>query len=56
MPSTLRRHGWLRDYDITEGPMSIVYAWSRRNVDSFSHYHGPTRGFSDIVLVEPQDW
>ncbi|KAL1515118.1 hypothetical protein AB1Y20_004181 [Prymnesium parvum] len=43
------------DYDI--GPdleLPCVYAYSRKNVDSFNHYHGPTRGFSRIVLL-PSD-
>lgn len=35
------------------------FADSRKNVDSFSHYHGPTRGFFQIVfipLVPPHDF
>jgi len=44
------------DYQI--GPdleLPIVFAYSRKNVDSFNHYHGPTRGFDNILFlpVEP---
>ncbi|KAL1514916.1 hypothetical protein AB1Y20_003996 [Prymnesium parvum] len=40
------------DYQI--GPdleLPVVFAYSRKNVDSFNHYHGPTRGFDKILFL-----
>jgi len=48
------------DYNIDPGVgVPIIFAYSRKNVDSFSHYHGPTRGFDQIVFipsVPPHDY
>ncbi|KAL1499200.1 hypothetical protein AB1Y20_013708 [Prymnesium parvum] len=48
------------DYNFDPGvSIPIIFAYSRKNVDSFSHYHGPTRGFDQIVfipLVPPHDF
>ncbi|KAL1520605.1 hypothetical protein AB1Y20_022180 [Prymnesium parvum] len=40
------------DYAILPGvELPIIYAYSRKNVDSFTHYHGPTRGFDHITFI-----
>jgi len=40
------------DHDILPGvEVPIIFAYSRKDVDSFTHYHGPTRGFDRVVLI-----
>ncbi|KAL1520610.1 hypothetical protein AB1Y20_022184 [Prymnesium parvum] len=46
------------DYDIRAGfSIPVIFAYSRKNIDSFTHYHGPTRDFNKVVFipVPPQD-
>ncbi|KAL3910267.1 MAG: hypothetical protein SGPRY_009121 [Prymnesium sp.] len=47
------------DYNILPAvPMPVIFGYSRSNVDSFTSYHGPTRGFASIVVIsvaDPQD-
>lgn len=38
------------------GPMYIIYAWSANGDDALSHYHGPARGFEQLILVPDPDF
>eukprot|EP00966_Prymnesium_polylepis_P108780 2518021-Prymnesium_polylepis.1 len=51
------------DYHIRPGvKVPVIYAYSRKNVDSFSHYHGPSRGFHHVTFIplpeedDPTKW
>ena len=39
------------DYDIAEGPTSVVFAFNRQNADELTVYHGPSRGFATVSFV-----
>jgi len=40
------------DYKISPGTeLPVIFAYSRKNVDSFLHYHGPTRGFDHVIFI-----
>ncbi|KAL3920924.1 MAG: hypothetical protein SGPRY_005079, partial [Prymnesium sp.] len=40
------------DYDINPGvAYPIIFAYCRKDVDSFTLYHGPTRGFDHIIFI-----
>ncbi|KAL3892752.1 MAG: hypothetical protein SGPRY_014821, partial [Prymnesium sp.] len=47
------------DYNILPGvQIPVIFAYSRNNADSFTSYHGPTRGSTSIVFIlesGPQD-
>lgn len=37
--------------DVALAEPFAVPADSRKNVDSFTHYHGPTRGFTNVIFI-----
>ncbi|KAL1520688.1 hypothetical protein AB1Y20_022257 [Prymnesium parvum] len=44
------------DYAISPGlALPVIYAYSRKNEDSLLHYHGPSRGFDQIVFIPIPD-